>query len=287
MTAKKKTTTKKSVPSSTTTGIDSIPLTHIQTLPSGFVPYPEGISIYARPYTLGETRKLSGHLSPAETFKIILAGVTVEGHEDTGFKVDLLSMNDVAYLALTRKVLTLGSRGEVEISLSSTQPGGDPCVFSRTLNFSEIEFRDFEAKAVPITADRLGGRQNVKFWPISVHAYLNILKWFPQRTEDELLVLAAYISEGPEGPASKEELIANEELISGLVGEDRVLLDMVDKALDHGAEDIEVPMTDPPPDPDSPPEVTSVRVSLSDDNLDFFRPKGGAGDDIKSRLQFG
>jgi len=101
-------------------------------LPSQGKFYPEGFSLYIRPYTFGEVEYLSqSDLHVKDYVEYILQGI------ECSFNKKLLTLFDFFFLSILRKLYTLG---EEKYTIEYTCECGN--LVSSTFHISDIEFED-------------------------------------------------------------------------------------------------------------------------------------------------
>lgn len=142
---------------------DFIPEIRVSTkdLPSRGIPYPEGSWIIHRPYMFGEVKKISqSKLDNKASYGYILSGVTCS------FDKNLLTMPDVLYIGLLRKLSTLGST-EIIARYQCDQCGKPGQFIFKT---DSLDFEDLNVPKLPIVVDMSFGE--VHFSPMTIKDYL-------------------------------------------------------------------------------------------------------------------
>lgn len=129
--------------------MDSIlPEYEIKELPSRFIPYPEGIKIFAKPYTYGAALNIEmvGR-SNVNTMREILSGIKVEG-----LQKNLLTPQDILFLGIYRNLM---SSKHDKIEINSICP---KCLKEnktvktlKAIKFEAID--DFDKSCYPIEVD--------------------------------------------------------------------------------------------------------------------------------------
>lgn len=111
-------------------------------LPSGGKAYPPGSNVSYRTYTFGEVQKtsISKNVSYPDTLRMALSGIT------TNFPPTDLTVSDLLYLAIARKLSTLGSN-EFEIRYKCSG-----CKTSQDAKFkqADITFNDMKSDSCPL-----------------------------------------------------------------------------------------------------------------------------------------
>lgn len=81
------------------------PEIEVKELPSKFLPYPKGTKITYRPYLFGEVKKFNqGQQSTSQAWALIASGIKCS------FDVNELTLSDLRYIGLLRKISTFGLR---------------------------------------------------------------------------------------------------------------------------------------------------------------------------------
>ena len=198
-------------------------------LPSGGLAYPENFKIHYRPYVFGEVEKVSASkISYGELSRIILAGIR------TSFPVGDLTYYDFLYLALLRKLSTIG-----EDSVRATQDCpqcGAPSTYEVHVGAqdSEVEFLPVRYKKLPLLADfQFAGDdapRAYRFRPITIRQYLELERRGVHT--DSLSKLAIQCDTVPFAEARSKFFRAQ--------GQDSQVLSLIKDALFHGVKPINV-----------------------------------------------
>lgn len=245
---------------------DNIQLTQVH-LPSKGKAYPPGTQVFTRPYTLGEIRQLSGDLSRKQVLSLLVKGVAISG---SSMKVPELTMGDVDYIATLRKVLTLGDGESISIKLTRND-----VVYERTIKLTDIPFKEMGAEACPITVDRLGSRDNVTIYPLTLEKYTFVTERYTGKMDREMVLMGAMLIKGSDFSKIDEE--AN--FVASLTGDGAAIFNLVvGEEYNHGIEDIVLESGD---------KKMTYKARWEDGNLSFFRSKGGSKDDLRKHLRFG
>lgn len=132
-------------------GFEMLPQIEVTQLPSGFLSYPKGVKIQYRPYVFGEIKKFNqSNQSKLDTYQMALDGVSV-----TGMPIDSLTFPDVIYIALLRKISSLG---DTSFSLSYKCRYCDK-TNTVSINHTNVGFTDMEIKELPIVATLSNGTE--------------------------------------------------------------------------------------------------------------------------------
>lgn len=152
-----------------------VPCTH---LPSGGKPYPKDAWITHRPYMFGEVKQISASkLDNENSYEYILSGV------ECSFDKYKLTVPDVLYIGLLRKISTLGST-EIVARYGCNKCGKPGQFIFKT---TDLEFDDLKAPKLPICVDMSFGE--VQFSPMTVEDYLRMVKL--DKGENEIALYAA------------------------------------------------------------------------------------------------
>ena len=234
-------------------------------LPSKSLAYPPNVKIKYRGFIVGEVKKISEskNMSTRDRMDILLEGISVEGMD----KYDL-TLNDLMYIALLRKISTLGDR-----PLSAQYTCGK-CYHKGVHNFelSALEFKDMVAPALPVTCD-LTNLQNVSFSPLTVRQLLELVE--DGKDDDDLAIVAKSCISHPYDQIYK--LIYN----SGL--DDTEILNEVDEAMEHGVKPVEFTCSGKLGD-----KPCTSKLTLEVDGQDtLFMPFRKSEKPTASRIRFG
>lgn len=191
-------------------------------LPSKSLAYPPNIQVKYRGFIVGEVKKISEskNMSTRDRMDILLDGISVEGMD----KYDL-TLNDLMYIALLRKISTLGDR-----PLTAQYTCGK-CFHKGAHHFelSALEFKDMVAPELPVTVD-LKSIKNVSFSPMTVRQLLELSE--AGKDEDDLAIVAKTCINHDYDEVYKAVYNA------GL--DDVELLDEVDDAMEHGVKPVKI-----------------------------------------------
>ena len=136
----------------------------ISSLPSNFIPYKDldqGEITY-RPYLFGEIKKMSmGEPTIQDLLEIVADGI------ETPFDINHLTLNDLFYIGLLRKISSLGT-DRIEISFNS--PKG--VEGSKVISMEDIEFADLKAPDLPVVMNFGEKFGEFHFKPLTYGAFL-------------------------------------------------------------------------------------------------------------------
>ena len=204
-----------------------MPQVHLNTvddLPSRFKAYPPNSSISYRPYTFGEVKQITGsvNLDTISGLKKILEGI------ETSFPVNDLTVGDVLYFGLLRKLSTLGST-KVNALWSCSKCGETGSYVAEQEN---LEFTDIKAEKLPITLDLSIGKRSFK--PLTIGQYFEMVA---RGVEDDPIAKLAMECMGRDYEETYKELfnLTNPD--------DRELLEKIDEYLFHELKPILIPCT--------------------------------------------
>lgn len=184
----------------------------VNSLPSHFKPYPAGVSIFYRAYTYKELDDYNdSKLSLAESLRFILQGI-----ETHGMDVGKLTLADFTYLALLRKLSSLGSD---TFSVTITRHGLE---FTAIYDFEEIDFEPLKTPSLPIVAT-IGGTV-MHFMPLDMEHYLRLVDRNLENVERALLA----------AQCTNLEYKVAKEIIDNATGRDLLILKRIDDFLFHG-----------------------------------------------------
>ena len=151
----------------------------VDSLPSKCLSYPEGFEISYRPYSFGESKKLSqSKLSVKEHIDFVLNGVNIKGLKS---KYDL-TYADFLFISLLRRISTVETP-TVNISF--------PCKKCNTpntfqLSIDDLEFQDSELPKLPIKVSIKG--KELKFTYFTLAHYIEAQK--ANKLQDNMYMLA-------------------------------------------------------------------------------------------------
>lgn len=153
----------------------------LKKLPSKGITYPEGASISFRTYGYGEIKKISSsNLSEKEAFAIVLSGI------NTNFDKNNITFGDFMYLALFRKIATLGTP-KFQVPYKSPING---TTMLHTMSVEELEIEDLNVPSLPVKLTFKDG-QVFNFGPLTVGDVLKLLE--KNKLKDATCLMAAQV----------------------------------------------------------------------------------------------
>lgn len=248
----------------------------VKHLPSVGKAYPANATILFRPYTLGESIYAEESKPDMRgTYALILAGL-----ECQGFDPMTLTLPDVLYLGLIRKIASLGA---TKVSVTTT------CPYCKGLNrtpieCTELEFDDLQVPALPIRAPFTFGDHT--FSPLTLSSYLDLLD---AGLEDNFLALMA--AQCTSIPIFEDALAMTKDLTDP---DDIAMLKQIDELLHHELKPVVVTCPQELPKPnqevDEPAPTCGRRypVALDDVSAAFVLPfSGRSQESIRGKITFG
>jgi hypothetical protein len=137
----------------------------IKKLPSKGLTYPEGATVSFRTYGYGEVKKISSsNLSEKEAFALVLAGI------NTNFNKFDITFGDFMYLAIFRKIATLGT-SKVQVPYKSPINGD---VMLHTMSVEELEVDDLDCPDLPLNLNLSDGN-TLEFMPLTVGDIISLM----------------------------------------------------------------------------------------------------------------
>lgn len=198
--------------------------------PSKGVSYPKGFKIAYRPYVFGEVKKVSGSKTSFEELaRTILAGIK------TSFPIGDLTFYDFLYLALLRKLSTIGDSTIIATHICPNKK----CQVSNSYEVQvgpkncEIDFWDVTYNELPIEADlKLGDdvEATYQFYPLTIRQYLELE--MANLHKDPVARLAAQCRNVPFDTARTK--------MYRTYGEESHVLTQIEELLFHGVKPINV-----------------------------------------------
>jgi len=194
--------------------IPKVTLHDVTVLPSKGLAYPEGATIQYRPYAFGEVKMVSGaKYNTKQSFEFILKGV------ETSFDKKLLTIPDLLYIGLLRKLSTMGTT-ECIARYECNRCNKPGRIVFKT---DELAFEDLAVPGLPVTADFSFG--TFSFTPLNVDKYFMILD--KGMDTNEVALYAAQVI----APAEKFDMIYK--AFYKAETDDAMILQKVDKHLFH------------------------------------------------------
>lgn len=184
----------------------------VDTLPSRFKAYPAGTQIFYRAYTYKELDDYNdSKLSLSESMRFILDGIDAQGMD-----IGKLTLADFTYIALLRKLSSLGSD---TFSVTIKRHGVE---FTAIYDFEEIDFEPLKTPSLPIVAKIAG--TDLHFMPLDMEHYLRLVDRGLETNERALL--AAQVT--------NVEYKVAKDIIDNASGRDLLILKRIDDYLFHG-----------------------------------------------------
>jgi hypothetical protein len=220
-----------------------------------------------RPYTFGEIKKINQDkgLSAKNRLEMVLSGI------DCSFDKLELTISDLLYVGLLRKISTIGSDINLTVSCAKCKkPINENIGGAKGL----IEFEDIKAPSLPIEADFSNGK-SYEFSPLTVKEYFDLLDESPDKL-DEIAMMARQ--------CKNHDFQETYEFFQGLMPIDRLLLEEIEKYLDHGLKPIKLKCKNKSSDSIICSHETSVELDGGQALLTPFR---GDQESISNRIHFG
>lgn len=143
-----------------------LPVINLSDLPSKFLAYPKGVEISYHPYKFGELKKFSqSKLSLKQRYEFILDGIIVNG-----MKKEKLTFNDFLYIALLRKLSSVGAY-EILIKFNCIKCGFEN---NHHVKLDALEFDDIEVPELP--AHLVINDKELSFSPLTVEDFFALFK---------------------------------------------------------------------------------------------------------------
>ena len=264
------------LPEETDPNRKALPVIEVSVLPSKFLPYPEAAKVAYNPYTFGEIKKFAqSKFSPRSKYEFILEGVK------TNFDKMLLTFSDFLFLALLRKISSLGN-SKFQVTFICEECGFRNEVI---LNINEIDFKDLEVPGLPLVVEIAGTEMH--FSPLSIGAYFDLID--KNLFADQMAVYAKQCTNLPYEQAHK--------LIYAASSDDGVVLEEIDKMVYHSiapkllkCKNLERKVMEPGEDGTDVEVIkpceheNSIEIDSPEVVVQPFRPDR---ESIKSRISFG
>lgn len=188
----------------------------VDKLPSKGLAYPKNAIIKYRAYSFGEIKKISQERLPEkDTIEFVLSGV------ECSFEKHLLTLADVLYIGLLRKISTIqGNKVIIQFKCGKCASIEKP-----VYDLMGLEFDDMKAPELPITAEVCGGEYS--FMPMTVSQYFELCDEGMQKDTMRYMAKQAINSD-----EKTHEIFFRASMEDGLV------LTEVDKLLYHGLKPI-------------------------------------------------
>lgn len=190
----------------------------VDQVPSKFLTYPKGSTIKYRPYSYGEVKRISqSKHSKKDEFNVILEGI-----ECSFDKMDL-TVSDLLYLGLLRKISTLGTT-KVEAKYDCS---GCKKVVGKVFQLTDLSLKDLEVPDLPVVVDLDCGE--FEFTPLTVKDCFDLID--KDKVSDHISLLATMCRNKPFEKAY--------ELFFNCSSPDGMILEEVDSLLRHEVAPIE------------------------------------------------
>lgn len=244
------TTNEKLTPqASPTTNVD------LKKLPSKGITYPEGATISFRTYGYGEIKKISGsNLSEKEAFAIVLSGI------NTTFDKNNITFGDFMYLALFRKIATLGT---AKFQVPYKSPINNTTML-HMMSVEDLEIEDLNVPSLPVKLTFNDGK-TFNFGPLTVGDVLRLLE--KNKLKDATSLMAAQVRN-----IAFDE--AHEYLHSVTNADDVFNLGEVERLLAHNIKPIKVQCTEKDKNDREVTNTVTIRLEGRQALLLPFREEG-------------
>jgi hypothetical protein len=154
----------------------------LSSLPSKGMTYPKGAEISFRTYGYGEVKKISSsNATDKEAFAMILSGI------NTNFNKKDLTFGDFLYIALFRKMATLGTP---KLQVPYRTPNLKEVRY-HVFPIDSIEVQDLECPSLPICLQLSDGK-SLEFMPITVGGVTALME--AGKAQDPTYMMAAQCS---------------------------------------------------------------------------------------------
>ena len=207
-------------------------------VPSGKLPYPDAVISY-RPYTYEEIDAFNDStLGQASKLEFVLDGIQASGMDAAD-----LTLNDALYIALLRKMSSLGT-SEFTLTVTHTAEDGQASEHASRFSLDDVDFEELDVPGLPVVVDVDGVEMH--FSPLTAGAYIELTRMVEaeraareraketprQAAPNSREVMAAQCVNVPYGKAL--------ELINGSTGTDMLNLIEVDGMFAHGVRPLAV-----------------------------------------------
>lgn len=249
--------------------LPKISLNAPEDLPSQGKSYPPGYQLTYRSYTLGEIDQFeNSQLSTRQQFELVLRGI------ECSFSPHDLTMSDVMYLGLLRRLASLGTN---EIAVTSTCPNCGNANVSR-VETSNLAFDDLQAPKLPVRVT-LSDDQVYKFMPATIADYFKLLE---TGNKTNSLALLAVQCRSLEFPDSIQKISDRQH------PDDILLLREIDRLLYHSIQPLSIDCKhELHIEGEQVPCGTRYRLRLENAAEAFILPFRNEGVDPKAKIQFG
>lgn len=166
-------------------------------MPSRFLPYPEGVRIFYRPYEYDEITTFSdSNIGIDERARFVSKGILVRGMDK-----DMLTLSDWLYLGLLRKVSSLGT-GRFTVTVPADEELGR-LAYTTELSMGDISVSDLDVPALPAVMS-LRGRE-VHFSPLTIGGFMKLMHKIRAELQAKLIGMAEAAAEAAGKPLTDEE----------------------------------------------------------------------------------
>ncbi len=198
-----------------------LPVINLTNLPSNFLSYPKGTEISYHPYTFGELKKFSqSKLSLKQRYEFILDGIIVNG-----MKKEKITFNDFLYIALLRKISSIGVH-EVSVKFHCSK-----CNFENE-HHVKLDALDFDSIEVPdLPAHLVINNKELSFTPLTVEDFFALFKEGKESDPTGIMAMQC------RNKHFKEAY----DIIFNANPEDSELLDELNKLFYHGLATMKIP----------------------------------------------
>lgn len=186
-------------------------------LPSRGLAYPKNCEISYRPYTFGEIQKINqSKLSHKGKLSFVMDGI------HTSFDKEDLTLSDISYIALLRKISTIGGhKANVVITCRGCHKE-----YTQMIDFgtstSQIEFFDLQAPELPVIVT-FSNNQEFSFMPLTYKKFVKIME--EGQEQDVTALIAHQCMDGDFKHIYK--------IVENATFEDQMLLQELDELLKH------------------------------------------------------
>lgn len=260
--------------------LPKIALNDCTNLPSGGLAYPEGASIKYRAYMLGEVEEFErSNLSEKEKYLLILRGI------ETNFDKLSLTLSDVMYLGLLRRIMTMGAE-EVGVNTRCPRCGGPNTERVATAhihgaNGETVYFDELKVPALPVRMKLTFGEHH--FMPITIGDYLSMQDSGIQPDVVSMTAIQCHTLDFPESIEIFRQVTDPKDIR---------MIRKLDELMYHGIAPVKVRCRNviPSIDGGKTPAFTCdtpYTVSLENAKEAFIYPFRGDGDDDGDEIDFG
>lgn len=233
---------------------------NVTSLPSAFLQYPEGSAVLCSPFSFGDLSRFNNsNMTEVQFFEFVLEGIETKGFD----KYDL-TYYDVVYLALLRKMNSLGS---TQVTLTSIC---DHCGHINTNHMDTQFFYDFvdlEIEEMPLTLELNSGELELKF--ITIRDWMELAN--KDMLDDSLNLYAKSVANRIFDEAYQT--------IYNATGQDIEVLNLADKMLYHGLKPLSLVCESC---------FNGYHANLSSEDVNsIIRPFRGEEESVRCKIHFG